>query len=81
MPGQSHTLAPAATLGPEPAQPEALERIARTLGVPITSFFPDRDQSDMTVAQAADLVAAFAAITSPAARRTCLAFVRAMASS
>jgi hypothetical protein len=59
---------------------EALERIAEALGVPVATFFPDGSEPDMAFAQVADLVIAFAAIASPAARRTCLAFVRAMAS-
>jgi hypothetical protein len=59
---------------------EALERIATALGVPVATFFPDEAQPDTALAQAADLVIAFAAIVNPAARRTCLAFVRAMAS-
>ncbi|GJE47595.1 hypothetical protein GOFOIKOB_0620 [Methylobacterium tardum] len=60
---------------------DALERVARTLGVPVTTFFPDEDRPDAAIAQAADLVSAFVAIENPAARRTCLAFVRAMSSS
>ncbi|MGH1570131.1 hypothetical protein ACRAWG_05040 [Methylobacterium sp. P31] len=51
------------------------------LGVPVTAFFPEADRPDETIAQTADLVTAFAAIENPAARRTCLAFVRAMSSS
>ena len=66
---------------PVPARRDALERIASTLGVPVTIFFPDEEQLDLAMAQTADLVAAFTAIASPAARRTCLAFVRAMARS
>jgi hypothetical protein len=60
---------------------DALERVARTLGVPVTTFFPDEECPDAAIAQAADLVSAFVAIENPAARRTCLAFVRAMSSS
>lgn len=60
---------------------DALERIAGTLGVPVAAFFPDADAPDPALAQAADLVAAFVAIDNPAARRTCLAFVQAMARS
>jgi hypothetical protein len=77
---------------------DALERVARTLGVPVTNFFPDEECPargrvldrheggdeecpDAAITQAADLVSAFVAIENPAARRTCLAFVRAMSSS
>ena len=56
-------------------------RIAGILDVPVATFFPDADQPEMAIIQAADLVTAFVAIENPAARRTCLAFVRAMASS
>lgn len=49
--------------------------------MPVASFFPDADRPDAAIAQAADLVSAFVAIENPAARRTCLAFVRAMAGS
>ena len=49
--------------------------------MPVASFYPDADRPDAAMTQAADLVSAFVAIDSPAARRTCLAFVRAMASS
>ena len=66
---------------PAPARRDALEGIAHTLGVPVATFFPSDDQPDTAVVQTADLVAAFVAIASPAARRTCLAFVRAMANS
>jgi hypothetical protein len=60
---------------------DALERVARTLGVPVTNFFPDEECPDAAITQAADLVSAFVAIENPAARRTCLAFVRAMSNS
>ncbi|MBP1180733.1 hypothetical protein [Methylobacterium sp. PvR107] len=60
---------------------DALERVARTLGIPVTNFFPDEECPDAAITQAADLVSAFVAIANPAARRTCLAFVRAMSSS
>lgn len=60
---------------------DALSRIAGILDVPVASFYPDADRPDAAMTQAADLVSAFVAIDSPAARRTCLAFVRAMASS
>ncbi|KNY20530.1 hypothetical protein [Methylobacterium sp. ARG-1] len=56
-----------------------LERIADTLHLPVDAFFPDERAPGETVAQAADLVTAFMAIETVAARRTCLAFVRAMA--
>ena len=80
-PASSLAHAPAPEPCPVPARRDALERIASTLGVPVAIFFPDEDQPDLAMIQTADLVAAFTAITSPAARRTCLAFVRAMASS
>ncbi|MHB2210482.1 hypothetical protein [Methylobacterium sp. CM6257] len=77
---QAQALEPA--LRPETARSaDSLERIATVLGVPVTAFFPEADRPDETIAQAADLVTAFAAIGNPAARRTCLAFVRAMSSS
>jgi hypothetical protein len=60
---------------------DTLERVARTLGLPVTAFFPDEGRPDTPINQAADLLVAFVAIENPAARRTCLAFVRAMASS
>ncbi|MGH1587132.1 hypothetical protein ACRBEV_00760 [Methylobacterium phyllosphaerae] len=66
---------------PSPGRQDALTRIAGILDVPVASFYPDADQSEMAIIQAADLVTAFVAIENPAARRTCLAFVRAMASS
>ncbi|SFL26407.1 hypothetical protein [Methylobacterium pseudosasicola] len=56
-----------------------LERIADTLRLPVDAFFPDKPEPGETVAQAADLVTAFMAIETVAARRTCLAYVRAMA--
>ncbi|MCJ2055235.1 hypothetical protein MKL09_01565 [Methylobacterium sp. J-048] len=55
-----------------------LERIADTLHLPVAAFFPDEFERSETVEQAADLVTAFMAIETVAARRTCLAFVRAM---
>ncbi|MCJ2132638.1 hypothetical protein MKK69_00890 [Methylobacterium sp. J-026] len=55
--------------------------LAKALDVPLASFFPDKDRQDEAVRQAADLVTVFAGIENAAARRTCLAFVRAMASS
>jgi hypothetical protein len=60
---------------------KTLERIATALDVPVASFFPDEAAPDEAIVQAADLVTAFVAIQNPAARRTCLAFVRAMSSS
>jgi hypothetical protein len=72
--------APGSTPAPSGAH-HTLNRIADALGVPVASFFPDSDGPDAATAQAADLVSAFAAIDNPAARRTCLAFVRAMANS
>ncbi|AIQ92170.1 protein of unassigned function [Methylobacterium oryzae CBMB20] len=74
---------PARTHKPPPgaASKDALYRIAGILDVPVASFFPDADRPDAAIAQAADLVSAFVAIENPAARRTCLAFVRAMAGS
>lgn len=60
---------------------DTLERVARTIGLPVTAFFPDEGRPDTSSDQAADLLVAFVAIENPAARRTCLAFVRAMASS
>ncbi|MDP4005697.1 hypothetical protein [Methylobacterium sp. NEAU K] len=54
-----------------------LERISDRLGLPVAAFFPDEAEPDEALAQAADLVTAFMAIGSVAARRTCLAFVRA----
>ncbi|WP_457106567.1 hypothetical protein [Methylobacterium sp. P5_C11] len=69
------------TSAPSPGTQDALTRIARILDVPVASFYPDADRSEMAISQAADLVTAFVAIDNPAARRTCLAFVRAMASS
>ncbi len=60
---------------------DTLERVARTLGLPVTAFVPDGGRPDTPINQAADLLVAFVAIENPAARRTCLAFVRAMASS
>lgn len=57
----------------------SLSRIAKVLGVPVSAFFPDAVGQDDTVLQMADLVTVFAGIENPAARRTCLAFVRAMA--
>lgn len=66
---------------PGAASKDALYRIAGILDVPVASFFPDADRPDAAIAQAADLVSAFVAIENPAARRTCLAFVRAMAGS
>ncbi|MCJ2091184.1 hypothetical protein MKK67_01490 [Methylobacterium sp. J-072] len=56
-----------------------LDRIADTLRLPVAAFFPDEIEPGETVAQAADLVTAFMAIETVAARRTCLAYVRAMA--
>lgn len=76
--------APAGSSEPRPdtaRSRDALERVARTLGVPVTAFFPDEARPDAAITQAADLVSAFVAIENPAARRTCLAFVRAMSSS
>ncbi|MCJ2064832.1 hypothetical protein MKK63_19265 [Methylobacterium sp. J-088] len=58
-----------------------LARLADVLGVPVTVFSPETEGQDEAILQAADLVTIFAAIDNPAARRTCLAFVRAMASS
>ncbi|CAM3090048.1 hypothetical protein JHFBIEKO_3173 [Methylobacterium mesophilicum] len=58
---------------------EILERIAGTLRMPVAAFLPDEPEPREAVAQAADLVTAFMAIETVAARRTCLAFVRAMA--
>jgi len=58
-----------------------LARLADVLGVPVSVFSPGIDGQDEAILQMADLVAVFAAIENPAARRTCLAFVRAMASS
>ncbi|MEE7502320.1 hypothetical protein ACLBXO_11400 [Methylobacterium sp. C33D] len=75
---------PARTRAPSPATAcasDALSRIAGILDVPVASFYPDADRPDAAMTQAADLVSAFVTIDSPAARRTCLAFVRAMASS
>ena len=80
-PGSSLARAATPEPRPAPARRDALERIALTLGVPVATFFPDEDRPDTAVVQAVDLVAAFSTIASPAARRTCLAFVRAMASS
>jgi hypothetical protein len=57
---------------------EILARIAEKLGVPVATFFPDQARQDAAITEAAQLVAAFAAIENPGARRTCLAFVRAM---
>ena len=56
-----------------------LERIAEMLRLPVASFSPAAPAPNEAVAQAADLVTAFMAIETVAARRTCLAFVRAMA--
>ncbi|WP_267358264.1 MULTISPECIES: hypothetical protein [unclassified Methylobacterium] len=58
-----------------------LARLADVLRVPVTVFSPETEGQDEAILQAADLVTIFAAIDNPAARRTCLAFVRAMASS
>ncbi|MCJ2122868.1 hypothetical protein [Methylobacterium sp. J-077] len=55
-----------------------LERIADTLRLPVAAFFSNEPEPGETVVQAADLVTAFMAIETVAARRTCLAFVRAM---
>ena len=60
---------------------DALSRIAGILDVPVASFFPDANRPDAAITQAADLVTAFVAIESSAARRTCLAFVQATANS
>ena len=79
-PGRSSAPAPRSEPCPEPARLEVLERLATSLGVPVAAFFPDASLPDSALVQAAELVTAFAAIASPAARRTCLAFVRAMAS-
>ncbi|MDP4004544.1 hypothetical protein [Methylobacterium sp. NEAU K] len=66
-------------LKPETVRGEAmLECIAGRLSLPVAAFFPDEAEPGEAVAQAADLVTAFMAIDSVAARRTCLAFVRAM---
>jgi len=78
--GSSRVEAPAPELRSAPACRDTLERVARALGVPVATFFRAEDQPDTAVVQVADLVCAFGAIASPAARRTCLAFVRAMAS-
>jgi hypothetical protein len=56
-----------------------LDRIADTLHLPVAAFFPDEPEPSEIVVQAADLVTAFMAIETVAARRTCLAYVRAMA--
>ncbi|SDO12666.1 hypothetical protein SAMN05216360_11530 [Methylobacterium phyllostachyos] len=60
---------------------DSLARLAKVLGVPVSAFHPVAGEQDEAIVQAADLVTEFAAIDNPAARRTCLAFVRAMASS
>ncbi len=67
---------------PDSARTEdQLACIAKALDVPLASFFPDKDRQNEAIRQAADLVTVFAGIENAAARRTCLAFVRAMASS
>ncbi|MCJ2068439.1 hypothetical protein MKK75_06380 [Methylobacterium sp. J-030] len=58
-----------------------LARLAHVLGVPVSAFSPEAEGQDEAILQAADLVTVFAAIDNAAARRTCLAFVRAMAGS
>ena len=60
---------------------DSLARLAKVLGVPVSAFNPAVGGQDEAIVQAADLVTEFTAIENPAARRTCLAFVRAMASS
>ncbi|MEL6060990.1 MULTISPECIES: hypothetical protein [unclassified Methylobacterium] len=73
---------PASALLPEAARArDNLARLANVLGVPVSAFSPATDGQEEAILQAADLVTVFAAIENPAARRTCLAFVRAMASS
>ena len=81
-----HPQGPAPSHAPRPMPETArtrndLARLADVLGVPVTAFSPESDEQDEAILQAADLVTIFAAIDNPAARRTCLAFVRAMASS
>ncbi|MEE7494047.1 hypothetical protein [Methylobacterium oryzae] len=75
---------PARPRAPAPAAAcatDALSRIAGILDVPVARFYPDAERPDAAMTQAADLVSAFVTIDNPAARRTCLAFVRAMAGS
>ena len=83
-------MAPGYPEGPAPSPaplPDAarirdnLARLADVLGVPVSAFSPESEEQDEAILQAADLVTIFATIDNPAARRTCLAFVRAMASS
>jgi hypothetical protein len=82
MPGSPQALVPSPLSLPEAARPrDNLKRLADVLGVPVAAFSPETDGQDEAILQVADLVAVFAAIDNPAARRTCLAFVRAMASS
>ncbi|MBE7202715.1 MAG: hypothetical protein INR70_33635 [Parafilimonas terrae] len=81
-PGSPQGLAPSPLPLPEAARPrDNLTRLADVLGVPVAAFSPETDGQDEAILQVADLVTVFAAIDNPAARRTCLAFVRAMASS
>ncbi|MCJ2087389.1 hypothetical protein MKK88_15550 [Methylobacterium sp. E-005] len=83
-------MAPGYPEGPAPSPaplPDAarirdnLARLADVLGVPVSAFSPEQQGRGEAVLQAANLVTVFSAIENPAARRTCLAFVRAMASS
>ena len=67
-------------LDPETMRSQAiLERIADALCMPITALVADRAAEAESITQAADLVTAFLEIEGVDARRTCLAFVRAMA--
>ena len=80
--GRLHGPAPSPASAAEMARSrDSLARLAEVLRVPVSTFHPVVGDQDEAIAQAADLVTEFAAIDNPAARRTCLAFVRAMASS
>lgn len=77
---QGATPSPACLLEPVRTG-DNLRRLADVLGVPVSAFSTATNGQDEAVLQVADLVTDFAAIDNPAARRTCLAFVRAMANS
>jgi len=82
-PGYPQGPAPPYAPRPMPETPRTRKDLARLpdgLGVPVTAFSPESEEQDEAILQAADLVTIFATIDNPAARRTCLAFVRAMAS-
>ena len=82
MPGYPQGSVPSPAPPPETDRSrDNLARLADVLGVPVSAFSPETAGQDEAILQAADLVTVFAAIENPAARRTCLAFVRAMASS